>query len=178
MRILRASSARRLAGQVGEAEAAILVQPADSELIQKLLRLPSIRLMDFSLEADAYVNRFPSLSKVRLDRGAVEFEPLIPANDIAVNTVNQLVTAFFPPNIVPKIDLSRSGVPAQLQSAVVVPTLFGSVEAVTEALEHLEVQYLANRDAHLRFALLSDFTDSPTETRATDAAILAAAVGG
>ena len=59
-----------------------------------------------------------------------------------------------------------------------IPTLFGSVEAVHEALEHLEVQYLANREAHLHFAVLSDFTDAPTETRESDAAILAAAVEG
>ena len=68
--------------------------------------------------------------------------------------------------------------PAELRTAVVVPTLFGSVEAVREALEHLEVQYLANREAHLHFALLSDFTDAPSETRPGDDAILAAAVAG
>ena len=47
-----------------------------------------------------------------------------------------------------------------------------------EALENLEVQFLANREAHLHFAVLSDFTDAPTETREDDAAIVAAAVEG
>ncbi|HEU5039765.1 MAG TPA: hypothetical protein VFT84_03025, partial [Gemmatimonadales bacterium] len=103
---------------------------------------------------------------------------LIPANDIAVTTVNQLVTAFFPPRVLPKLDLAEGGVPADLATVVVVPTLFGSVEAVAEALEHLEVQYLANRESHLRFAILGDFTDAATETRPDDAAILAAAVAG
>ncbi|HEX6106091.1 MAG TPA: hypothetical protein VFZ26_10945, partial [Gemmatimonadales bacterium] len=103
---------------------------------------------------------------------------LIPANDIAVTTVNQLVTAFFPPRVLPKLDLAETGVPAELQTAVVVPTLFGSVSAVEEALEHLEVQYLANRETHLHFAILSDFTDAASETRDDDAAILAAAVAG
>ena len=51
--------------------------------------------------------------------------------------------------------------PPELRTAVVVPTLFGSVDAVREALENLEVQFLANREAHLHFAVLSDFTDSP-----------------
>ena len=90
---------------------------------------------------------------------------LIPANDIAVNVVNQLVTAFLPPRTLPKLDLHEHGVPPEFRTAVVIPTLFGSVEAVREALEHLEVQFLANREAHLHFAVLSDFTDSPTETR-------------
>jgi cyclic beta-1,2-glucan synthetase len=103
---------------------------------------------------------------------------LIPANDIAVNLVNQLVTAFLPPRTLPKLDLHETGVPPEYRTAVVIPTLFGSVEAVGEALEHLEVQFLANREAHLHFAVLSDFTDSPTETREDDAAVLAAAVEG
>jgi cyclic beta-1,2-glucan synthetase len=102
---------------------------------------------------------------------------LLPANDIAVSTVNQLVTAFLPPRILPRLDLS-DGVPADLSTVVVVPTLFGSVEAVEEALEHLEVQYLANREAHVHFAILSDFTDAASETGADDAPILAAAVAG
>ena len=68
--------------------------------------------------------------------------------------------------------------PPEFRTAVVIPTLFGSVDAVREALENLEVQFLANREAHLHFAVLSDFTDSPTETREDDAAIVAAAVEG
>ncbi len=68
--------------------------------------------------------------------------------------------------------------PEEYRTAVVIPILFASVEAVREALDNLEVQFLANRAAHLHFAVLSDFTDSPTETTRGDAAILAAAVEG
>jgi cyclic beta-1,2-glucan synthetase len=104
---------------------------------------------------------------------------LVPASDVAVAIVNQLVTAFLPPRRLPKLDLDAPhGIPPALRTAVVVPTLFGSVEAVEEALEHLEVQYLANRDACLHFALLGDFTDADTELRPDDAAILAAADRG
>ncbi|HEY7612141.1 MAG TPA: glucoamylase family protein [Gemmatimonadales bacterium] len=102
---------------------------------------------------------------------------LLPANDIAIAAVHQLVTAFLPPRILSKLDLV-AGVPVELRTAVVVPTLFGSVAAVEEALEHLEVQYLANREPYLHFAILSDFTDAATETRDGDAGILAAAVAG
>jgi cellobiose phosphorylase len=100
---------------------------------------------------------------------------LIPANDIAVSIVNQLVTAFLPPRLLPKLDLREHGVPEEYRTVVVIPTLFGSIDAVREAMENLEVQFLANRDAHLHFAILSDFTDSPTETRADDAPIVEAA---
>lgn len=68
----------------GTADAAILVVAADSDKIQKLLRVPNIRLMDFTPEAEAYTNRFPSLSKVVLRQGAVEFDPLIPTDDITL----------------------------------------------------------------------------------------------
>ena len=102
----------------------------------------------------------------------------LPAFDIAVSVVNQLVTAFLRPRPLPKLDLHEHGVPPEYRTAVVIPTLFPSVEAVEEALENLEVQFLANREAHLHFAVLGDFTDSATEAREDDAAILEAAVAG
>jgi TRAP-type uncharacterized transport system substrate-binding protein len=65
-------------------DAAFLVLPADSDKIQKLLRVGNIRLMDFTPEAEAYINRFPALTKVVLRQGAVEFNPLIPTDDITL----------------------------------------------------------------------------------------------
>ncbi|MEO8192342.1 MAG: glucoamylase family protein [Gemmatimonadales bacterium] len=102
----------------------------------------------------------------------------IPASEVAVSMINQLVTLLIPPHTLPKLEFRETGIPGEYQTAVVVPTLFASVKAVTEALDHLEVQYLANRDKNLRFAILSDFTDSPTETREGDAETIAAAVAG
>ena len=108
---------------------------------------------------------------------------LIPLHDVAINVVNQLVTTFLPPRTLPKLDLSEqgiggAGIPEELRTAVVVPTLFASIEMVEEALVTLEVHFLANRQANLHFALLSDFADSATETCAEDHAILEAAVAG
>jgi uncharacterized protein len=68
----------------GEVDAAMLMLPADSDKIQQLLRVENIRLMDFSPEAEAYVNRFPALSKVVLRLGSVEFNPPIPSADITL----------------------------------------------------------------------------------------------
>ncbi|HEX9108162.1 MAG TPA: hypothetical protein VF832_13060, partial [Longimicrobiales bacterium] len=104
---------------------------------------------------------------------------LLPAADVAVSVMNQLIATLLPPHKLPKLDLrAAGGVPAEFRTAVVMPTLFGSVAAVQEALEHLEAQFLANREAHLHFAVLSDFTDSATETRPDDDAIVNAAVAG
>jgi cyclic beta-1,2-glucan synthetase len=103
---------------------------------------------------------------------------LIPANEIGIAIVNQLVTLLLPPHVLPKLEFREDGIPDEFRTAVVVPTLFGSVGAVKEALSHIEVQYLANRDPNLSFAILSDFTDSATETRPGDDAIVEAAIEG
>src|SRR5262249_11881041 len=95
-----------------------------------------------------------------------------------VNALNQLVTAFLPPQVLPKLDLSETGVPPEFRTAVVIPMLFDSVDAVRDGLEHLEVQYLANREAHLHFAVLSDFTDAEAESRPEDPMIVEAASAG
>jgi cyclic beta-1,2-glucan synthetase len=108
---------------------------------------------------------------------------LLPAVDIAVTVVNQLLTAVLPPRTLPKLDLgdgSRavSGIPESMRTAVVVPTLLTSVEQVEETLADLESQFLANRAANLHFAILSDFTDAAAETLPQDAAIVQAAAQG
>src|SRR5690606_17327604 len=64
----------------------------------------------------------------------------IPANDIAINVMNQLVTNFLPPRVLPKLDL-RDEIPAELRTAVVVPTLLSDLDSVRRELENLEVQF-------------------------------------
>ncbi|HEU4456627.1 MAG TPA: hypothetical protein VFR81_26405, partial [Longimicrobium sp.] len=115
---------------------------------------------------------------VRVEWVALLILGFIPANNIAVSVVNQLVTAFLTPRLLPKLDLSEHGVPPEHRTAVVVPTLLGSIAGVEEALEHLEVQFLANREAHFHFALLTDFTDAPSERLPEDGPILEAAIEG
>src|SRR5262245_59123907 len=67
----------------GTDDAGILILSAASDRIQELLRISGIRLMDFGREAEAYTDRF-GLSKVVLRQGAVDFDPLIPAEDITL----------------------------------------------------------------------------------------------
>jgi cyclic beta-1,2-glucan synthetase len=104
---------------------------------------------------------------------------LVPANDVGVRLLNELVTLLLPPRTLPKLDLSGAeGIPPEFRTVVVIPTLFADVDDVQEALDNLEVQFLANREAHLHFAVLSDFTDAAEETRPGDDAIVTAAVEG
>lgn len=104
---------------------------------------------------------------------------LVPFSDVALAVAHQVVTVLLPPHLLPKLDLQKyGGIPEELRTLVVIPTLFGSLEAVREALETLEVQYLANREQNLGFALLGDFTDAEDAHRPGDDAIVAAACEG
>lgn len=104
---------------------------------------------------------------------------LIPANDIAVRAMGQLLTSFLPPRSLPALDfVGRGGIPTEFRTAVVVPTLLESPDGVQEALEHLEIQFLANRDPALHFGVLSDFVDAAEEHKPEDMSILDAAREG
>ena len=102
---------------------------------------------------------------------------LVPASEVAIAIVNQLAMLSLAPSKLARMDF-RDGVPASERTLVVVPLLLGSVGAVQDALDHLEAQYLANRDAEVRFALLGDFLDASQQSMAGDDAIVAAAVEG
>lgn len=102
---------------------------------------------------------------------------LLPAVDAAVAIVHQLVGVAVPPSRLPRLDYEHT-VPEHDRTIVVVPLLLGSLDAVTRALDHIEVQYLANHDRQIRFALLGDFLDAATEVVPGDAAIVEAAVAG
>lgn len=90
-----------------------------------------------------------------------------PVMQIAVDLVNQTVTALNKPETLPKLDFSK-GIPADCTTLVAVPSLLLSEKYVHELVENLEVRYLANRDPHLHFALLTDLPDSSTKPQERD----------
>ncbi len=98
----------------------------------------------------------------------------VPAVDLAVTLVNQVVTWGFRATLLPALDLS-GGVPESLRTLVVVPTLFTSLTDVEAQVEQLEIHFLASPPGELHFALLSDWRDSETEHAETDDQLLSAA---
>jgi len=101
----------------------------------------------------------------------------VPASDLAIALINRAVTDLFGPRTLPRLDL-RDGVPEHLRTMVVVPTLLTTREAVEEQVERLEIHYLSNPDGDLRFALLSDWVDAPSESLPGDDELLAIAFDG
>ncbi len=102
---------------------------------------------------------------------------LVPASDVAVALVNRLVTNRFGATALPALEL-RDGVPPSLRTIVVVPTMLTTRAEIEEQIERLEVRYLASAEGDLRFALLSDWTDSATERAPGDEELLGAAAEG
>ncbi len=102
---------------------------------------------------------------------------LVPASDIAVAVVNRSITRRVGAMLLPGLEL-RDGVPAELRTIIVVPTLLTGLSAIGEQIERLEVHHLSNPDDNFTFALLSDWGDSATEHNANDNTLLDAAIGG
>lgn len=102
---------------------------------------------------------------------------LIPASDAAMALVNCGATSRFDATPLPSLELSDS-VPSSLRTIIVVPTLLTSRVAIAGHVEQLEVHYLANSDGDLCFALLSDWTDSATESAPDDDELLEVAAEG
>jgi cyclic beta-1,2-glucan synthetase len=102
---------------------------------------------------------------------------LIPASQVAVSLVHLLVPLLVSPRLLPKLELAH-GVPRELRTMVVVPTLLTSRADIEEQIDRLEVHYLANSEGYLHFALLSDWTDAPQEHMPDDDDLLAALADG
>ena len=96
---------------------------------------------------------------------------LLATSQLALALVNWAATLFVRPHALPRMDYS-SGLPAQMRTLVVVPTMLSSPRGIDELIEALEVRFLANRDQHLHFGLLTDFRDAHQETLAEDAALV------
>ena len=97
---------------------------------------------------------------------------LLPVMQCAVDLVNNSVTAILDPDPLPKLDFSN-GIPAEFTTLVAVPTLLMNEKQVRALINDLEVRYLANRDPHLHFALLTDLPDAISKPRTNDADPLA-----
>ena len=82
---------------------------------------------------------------------------ILPASELALQTINLLVSWTLPPRVLPKL-LFKDGIPEQHRTLVVVPMMLLTPDSVREEVEKLEVRYLANPDPQLRFAL---FQTSP-----------------
>ena len=90
---------------------------------------------------------------------------------LAIGFTNWLAMLLVSPRALPRMNF-KEGIPAEHRTMVVVPTMLSHPEAVADLLEGLEVRFLANRDQHLHFALLTDLLDAPQEVMPADAELV------
>lgn len=100
-----------------------------------------------------------------------------PASDIATGLLNRFIIAFVPPRHLPRLEL-KDGIPKDLRTFIVVPTMFSSELNVKRQINDLEVHYLANPDGEAYFALLSDWLDADQESLPEDELLLNVAITG
>jgi cellobiose phosphorylase len=120
---------------------------------------------------------FPFLVAAREDGwhaaliGGLMVPTLLMTSRLAIGLVDLLVTLTISPSVLPRLDFSE-GVPAHARTLVVIPTLIAHMQDIDDLTEGLEVRFLANRDVHLHFGLLTDFMDAPVEVKDEDEALL------
>ncbi|TMH37344.1 MAG: cyclic beta 1-2 glucan synthetase, partial [Betaproteobacteria bacterium] len=96
---------------------------------------------------------------------------LLSTSQLAVTLVNWLATLLVTPHSLPRMDFS-AGIAAEARTLVVVPTMLTNARNVEDLVEALEVRFLANRDPHLHFGLLTDFPDAREESLPADEPLL------
>jgi cyclic beta-1,2-glucan synthetase len=115
-----------------------------------------------------------------LDGGAatvIVLLALLAASDIGITIVNLWVIHFCNASVLPGLELA-DGVPTELRTVIAVPILLTSAADIDERVRGLEVHYLATPDGDIRFALLTDWIDSTTETAPQDEELLGVAAAG
>lgn len=98
---------------------------------------------------------------------AVAVLSLLCVSQLSVSVVNFFATLLVRPHLLPKMDFSEE-IPAEYKTMVVVPSMLSSFSEIERLTEALEVRFLANRNEHLHFGLLTDFTDAPQEVLPQD----------
>jgi cyclic beta-1,2-glucan synthetase len=101
----------------------------------------------------------------------------IAVSQFVVTVVNWLMTKLAVPDLLPRMDFSQ-GIPPEMRTLVVVPTLLTTAESVGDLVEALEVRFLANRDDNVHFCLLTDFRDADRENLPEDGPLLEIAQAG
>jgi cyclic beta-1,2-glucan synthetase len=99
------------------------------------------------------------------------------AAHLGVGVTNWLATVLLDPRPLPRLDFSE-GIPPEHRTMVVVPTMLSNAAAVEDLLQGLEVRFLANKDEHLHFALLTDLEDAATEAMPGDETLVRLAKDG
>jgi cyclic beta-1,2-glucan synthetase len=86
---------------------------------------------------------------------------------LAVSLVNWFATIWVKPTLLPRMDFSE-GIPEECRTLVIIPTMISGKHYIEQLVEALEIRFLANRERHVHFGLLTDFVDAATDVKPED----------
>jgi len=98
---------------------------------------------------------------------------IIPVSQIIIAIVQYISGKTVKPKLIPKMDISN-GVPEDLATFVVIPTIVKNKDKVNELMRKLEVFYLANKSDNMYFAVLGDSSSSDKEIESYDEEVIEA----
>ena len=93
------------------------------------------------------------------------------ASQLGVAFMNWLSMLLVRPRLLPRMDFS-TGITGECRTMVITPTLLTCADGVDQLIETLEIHYLSNKDPHLHFGLLTDYTDAHQEFMPADQLLL------
>ncbi|MDM0077844.1 glucoamylase family protein [Variovorax sp. J2P1-59] len=94
-----------------------------------------------------------------------------PVSESVIALVHRIVAESTRVRALPRLDFA-AGIPEAHRVLVVVPSMLSSLQANAQLAHRLELHWLANREDHAQFALLSDWPDAPQASMPDDAALL------
>ena len=94
-----------------------------------------------------------------------------PVSEAVVALVNRLVSESSRPRHLHRLAFT-DGIPGEHKVLVVIPCMLNTALGIAALSHRLRLHYLANLEDNAQFALLSDWQDAPTATRAEDADLL------
>ena len=96
---------------------------------------------------------------------------LIPVGQLFSQIINNLLTSFVKPKVLPKLDFTKKGIPTDARTMVVIPTIVGNEAKIEEMFSILETFYIINKSDNLYFTLLGDIKASDQEVMEYDSTI-------
>jgi cellobiose phosphorylase len=100
---------------------------------------------------------------------------LIPASEIVIAVINSCISRFVKPARFPRLEL-KEGIPEELATMVIVPTLVPNTKRALSLIDSLEIFYLANKGENIYFSLVGDFKDANEEILSEDSNVIEAAL--
>lgn len=96
---------------------------------------------------------------------------LIPVSQLFSQIVNHLLTRFVKPQVLPKLDFTKRGIPEDAKTMVAIPTIVGNEAKIKEMFDVLETFYIINKSDNLYFTLLGDIKGANEEVMPYDEGI-------